>query len=173
MNNDQIIDKGELYRNICNTSLHKKTKREYGAEYRDHFLELYKIAIQGVDYTSNWKHTVNNYFLTIHSVLLAALGISVAKIDIVTPTLVHQMVPVLGVFMAIAWIMSVQSYNNILEVKFSILHSIEEHLPMALYATEWELLNASTKSPNNAARVDIFIPSVFLMLYILIFFFVR
>lgn len=159
--------------NICSSNLFKKNKKEYGTEYRDHFFELYKIAIQGVDYTSNWKHTMNNYFLTIHSILLAALGISVVKVQVSAPALIHQIVPILGIFMAIAWLMSIRNYNNILEVKFLILHSIEEHLPIALYATEWELLKASTKTPDNASRIDIFIPVVFSILYILILFFVN
>lgn len=163
----------ELHKQICETSLHKKTALEYGETYRDHFLELYKIAIQGVDYTSKWKHIVNNYFLTIHTVLLAGVGLSASRTDISVPGLVHGVVPVIGICLAIAWFITARGYNEVLETKFSILHCIEEHLPLALYKTEWDILNASYKNPNRATRVDSMVPAFFIILYTLIFLFMK
>lgn len=168
-----MADKTELHKKICAMSLHKKSEPEYGETYRDHFLEQYKIAIQGVDYTSKWKHIVNNYFLTMHTVLLAGVGLSATRADISLPAFAHSVVPVIGICMAIAWFITARGYNEILETKFSILHCIEEHLPMAIYRTEWDILNASYKNPRRAARVDSLVPAFFVVLYSLIFLFVR
>ena len=166
-------DHSKIHKKVCEVNLYKKSEQEYGELYRNHFLEQYKIAIQGVDYTSKWKHIVNNYFLTIHTVLLAAIGLSAARDQISMPALTHQMIPLIGIFMAIAWWATVRSYNDILEAKFSILHCIEEHLPLALYRAEWEVLDASHSNPRRMALVDSFVPSLFFVFYALIFLFVK
>lgn len=161
------------YKNICDTNLHKKNRREYGATYSDHFLEQYKVAIQGVDYTSKWKHIVNNYFLTIHTVLLTAVGLSVARDQISMTVVTHQLIPIIGLFMAIAWWFMARNYNTILEAKFSILHCIEEHLPLALYTTEWEIMKSHYSNPRRAALIEATVPFLFFVFYLLIFFFVK
>lgn len=163
MNNKQ-----NTYRQICEVNLHAKHADLYGESYREHFLEQYKIAIQGIDYTSKWKHIVNNYFLGINTVLLAAIGLSASRIDVAMPVLTHQIVPVIGMFIAIAWWLTVKNYNDVLAAKFAILHCIEEHLPLALYVTEWELLKASHGNPHSAKLVEASVPAVFFMLYVLV-----
>ncbi len=161
------------YRDICSLHLHVKGVEEYGNLYHEHFFEQYKVAIQGVDYTSKWKHIVNNYFLTINTVLLAAIGLSVARHQIAISALTHQVVPVVGIFMAIAWWYTARNYNHILEVKFSILHYVEENLPLALYKTEWEILKDSHGNPHRAALIDAVVPLTFFMFYVLILIFVK
>jgi hypothetical protein len=166
-------DHSEIHKKVCEVNLYKINEEEYGDSYRNHFLEQYKIAIQGVDYTSKWKHIVNNYFLTIHTVLLAAVGLSAAREKISMPELTQQVIPVIGIFMAIAWWSTVRSYNDTLEAKFSILHCIEEHLPLAIYRAEWEVLCASHSNPRRMALIDSTVPSLFFVFYALIFIFVK
>lgn len=167
------MDKKQNHRHICDLNLHAQGSDEYGSTYRDHFLEQYKVVIQGIDYTSKWKHIVNNYFLTIHTLLLAAIGLSATRDQISMATLTHQIVPVIGVVMATAWWVTARGYNEVLEAKFSILHCVEDQLPLALYKTEWEILKASYKNPNRLARVDSSVPLIFAALYLLILFFVK
>ncbi|MHB1118349.1 MAG: RipA family octameric membrane protein [Minisyncoccota bacterium] len=167
------MNKRQEHRHICDLNLHAQGVDAYGTAYQDHFLEQYKIVIQGIDYTSKWKHIVNNYFLTIHTLLLAAIGFSVVREQISIPVVAHQIVPVIGVVMAIAWWITARGYNEVLEAKFSILHCIEEELPLALYKTEWEILGAFYKNPNRLARVDAAVPLIFATLYLLVFFFVK
>lgn len=168
-----MTNKSELNKKICAVNLHKKGETEYGDKYRDHFLEQYKIAINGVDYTSKWKHLVNNYFLTIHTVILAGAGMSASRVDISMPAFAHYILPIVGVCMAIAWFITVRGYNEVLEAKFSILHCIEEHLPIAIYKTEWDILSTSYKKLHRAAKVDAMVPAFFVVLYALIFIFVK
>ena len=163
----------ELHRHICDVNLHAQERDTYGELYREHFLEQYKLAIQGIDYTSKWKHIVNNYFLTIHTAFLATIGLSVARDQVTMLAFAHQVVPIIGIFMAIAWWVTARNYNNILEAKFSILHCVEEHLPLALYKTEWEILKASYGNPHRAALIDSVVPFIFFMFYALFFLFVK
>jgi len=60
---------------------------------------------------------VNRYYLTINTVLLAAIGLSVVREQIATTAITHQLVPFIGLGMAISWWFTVRSYNKILEVK--------------------------------------------------------
>ena len=167
------MDKKQNHRHICDLNLHVRNAEEYGNTYQTHLLEQYKVVIQGIDYTSKWKHIVNNYFLTINTILLAAIGLSAARDQVSMPAVTHEIVPVIGVFIAIAWWVTVRGYNDVLEAKFSILHCVEEHLPLALYKTEWEILKAFHKNPNRLARVDASVPLIFSALYLLVFFFVK
>lgn len=156
---------------ICAQHLHVQSEKEYGEAYREHFLEQYKMAIQGIDYTSKWKHFVNNYFLTIHTVFLAAIGLSVARDKIMVSVVAHQVVPIIGMFIAITWWIMVRSSNDVLAAKFSILHSIERHLPLALYKTEWEILGASSSSARRMVFIEASVPCLFFVFYGLIFLF--
>ncbi|HAT68373.1 MAG: hypothetical protein A2481_03180 [Candidatus Yonathbacteria bacterium RIFOXYC2_FULL_47_9] len=166
-------NKKQGHQHICDINLDARGVDEYGSSYKEHFLEQYKILIQGIDYTSKWKHIVNNYFLTINTILLAAIGLSAARDQVAMPAVTHQIVPAIGVFVAIAWWITVRGYNDVLEAKFSILHCVEERLPLALYKTEWEILKAFYKNPNRLARVDASVPIIFATLYLLVFFFVK
>ncbi len=166
-------NKNTLHKNICDAFLHQQASDGYGDTYRDHVLEQYKLAIQGVDYTSKWKHIVNNYFLTIHTVLLTAIGLTAAREQLSMPAAAHQLIPLIGIFMAVTWWFTTRNYNSILEVKFSILHCIEDRLPLALYKTEWEIIKASSSGVRRAALIDGTVPLLFFLFYILVLFFVR
>ena len=163
----------EIHRRICDTNLHVKGADEYGDLYREHILEQYKIAIQGIDYTSKWKHIVNNYFLTINTVLLAGAGLSVTSTHITTTFFTYKAVSVIGVFIAIIWWVTTRNYNNILETKFLILHCVEERLPLALYKTEWEILKSSYGNPYRSETIESAVPVIFSLFYIFIFIFVK
>lgn len=162
----------EKRKNICDTNLFKKTKREYGTSYRDHFMEQYKVAIQGVDYTSKSKHTLNSYYLTINTVLLAAVGLSLTKDKFVLPETAHDLILAVGILIAVVWWVNLRTYNNVLAAKFSILHCLEEQLPLSLYKTEWVLIKTIYGNPRRAF-IDGLVPVIFFAFYILIFFFVK
>jgi len=161
-----------LRQNICDTTLFNKTKREYGKFYFDHFLEQYKAAIQGIDYTSKWKHTVNSYYLAINTVLLAAIGLSLSREKLALPETAHGLILVIGIFISLVWWVNLRTYNNVLAAKFSILHCIEDHLPLSLYKTEWMLMKTIYGRPRRAL-VDGLVPVIFIVFYILILTFVK
>lgn len=163
----------EAQRAICENNLYTKTAEEYGDMYRDHFLEQYKVVIQGVDYTSKWKHIVNNYFLTMNTVFLAAIGLSAARDQLAMPTVTRDLIPIIGILISVAWLMTARGYNDVLEAKFSILHTMEKYLPVSPYKTEWELLCAEHGSPRRLAFIDGVVPFLFLAFYGLILFFVK
>lgn len=154
---------------VCNLHLYAKQGHEYGELHQEHLLEQYKMLIQGIDYTSKWKHTTNSYFLTIHTMLLTAVGLSAARGDI-APELTHDVIPIIGVLLALVWWASARRYNDVLAAKFFILHCVEQSLPLALYKTEWELLRASHGSPNRVLFLELAVPMLFLIFYQLIFF---
>lgn len=160
--------------NICRANLYAVSKEEYGDSYRDHLLEQYKLCIQSVDYTSKLKHTVNNYFLTINMLLITAAGISLSRGDFFDPEVWHSIVPLVGVLVCIIWWLSTRMYKFVNLAKFEMLHCIEENLPLSLYKTEWEILKSKKHDPYRAPTfIEPIVPLLFIVLYILIFFFVK
>ena len=156
---------------FCDINLHAKSVEEYGDKYQEHFLEQYKIMIQGIDYSSKWKYTVNSYFLTINTFLIAAVGISISRDQLVAVELAHKVIPIIGIFVAIVWMFISQGYNDVLRAKFAILHCIEKKLPLALYKTEWEIIKSSYSNPMRARLTESLVPLIFLVFFVIIFFF--
>ena len=160
--------------NICQASLYSAPKDEYGGEYREHLLEQYKLCIQSIDYTSKLKHTVNNYFLTINMLLITAAGLSLSRGDLFDPSVWHTIVPIVGILMCVIWWISVRGYRFVNLAKFEILHCIEDNLPLSLYKTEWKVLRANRYNPyQSPIFIEPIVPLLFMVLYILIFFFVK
>lgn len=58
------------------TVLFKNTEKEYGNDYKSHFLEQYKIYLESIEKTSDRRQSANNYFLTANTVLVSILALS-------------------------------------------------------------------------------------------------
>lgn len=105
--------------------------------------------------------------------VIAGTGLSSVRPDGVLPMFAHEVLPIVGICMAIAWFVTVRGYNEVLEAKFSILHCIENNLPLAIYKTEWDILSSSYKKLHRASKVDSMVPAFFIVLYVIIFIFVK
>lgn len=158
---------------ICQTNLYAATPTEYGEAYQAHFMEQYKLCIRSLDYTSKLKHTVNNYFLTINTLLVTAVGLSITNSTFSHPATWHLIIPFVGVLISIVWWSTTNNYKSVNEAKFEILHCIEGRLPLALYKTEWELLKGNRWSPHHSMRLEPLVPWLFAGLYVLIFLFIK
>ena len=81
------------------------------------------------------------------------------------------MVPFVGIAICYCWHQIIHSYRQINRAKFSVLHSVEKKLPLALFETEWELLGKGKdrKKYKPLSDVEMIIPIIFSILYILIF----
>ncbi|OHA80321.1 MAG: hypothetical protein A2675_00705 [Candidatus Yonathbacteria bacterium RIFCSPHIGHO2_01_FULL_51_10] len=158
---------------ICRSFLYATTQSEYGALYQNHVLEQYKIYIGSIDYTSKLKHTTNNYFLGIHTLLLTAAGIALTKDGFFVGNAWHIVIPIVGAVLSGIWWHALRTHKMVNAAKFEILHCIESSLPLALYKTEWELLSAGKKNPHHGTKTEPFVPFLFIIIYLFIFFFVH
>jgi hypothetical protein len=147
-------------------------KEEYGEKYRDHLLEQYKTYIVSLNHTSNLRHKVNSYFLTLNTLFLAAIGASIYKGVAFLKGDGELAIPFIGIIISFIWWSITFTYKQRSLVKVKIIHKIEKHLPLSLYQNEWDILN---KKPGSITyhffRTSLLIPWVFALLYLFIILF--
>lgn len=165
---------GHEQEKICRANLYSATEEAYGPLYRAHFLMQYRLYIASINKISDLKHQVNNYFLTTNTVLMTAVGISLTRDGFFNPAVWHTIIPIVGILLCLAWWYTTRSYKEVNQMKFRALYCIEEHLPLALYKTEREMIDTKNIPPGplKSAIVEPIVPWAFIILYILIFFFV-
>jgi hypothetical protein len=145
---------------------------EYGKKYREHLLEQYKIYIASLNHTSNLRHKVNSYFLTLHTLFLAAIGASLYKEATFIQGDGQLAIPFIGIIISLIWWAITFTYKQRSIVKLKIVHKIEKLLPLSLYQNEWDILS---KKPGSTSyhffRTSLLIPWVFSLLYVFIILF--
>ena len=52
------------------------SEKEYGNDYKSHYLEQYKIYLEGIEKISDRRQSANNFFLTINTILVSILSLS-------------------------------------------------------------------------------------------------
>ena len=153
---------------VCRANIYGAPNSTYGPQYKDHFFAQYKLFVESVNYTSELRLKINTYFLTINTALITAFGLSSVKLTL-NSSVWHFLIPFAGILISIIWWGVSYSYKQRNIVKLRIIHCLEERLPLSLYKTEWQLMDEdhSTTLKKFLFRVDIFIPFVFIISYLL------
>jgi hypothetical protein len=162
MNNAQQPEEIDLWNQ-------SQTEETYGASYKEHLFEQYKLYVEMADQVSNRRSLANTFFLSLHTLLLGILGFSFEK----GPVLVDRWVilfPLLAVLLlCIAWWMIVRSYRQLNEGKFRVIGEFEKKLPASPYwRAEWKLLREGKdwRRYLRLSVVETWVPAAFVFLYI-------
>lgn len=153
---------------VCRESIWSNKESDYGPDYNDHLLEQYKAFVTSINYTSEMKLKFNSYFLGINTALITSIGFAISKQSF-NPYLWHFLIPLAGFFAPLVWWAVTYSYKQRNIIKLHILHCIEEKLPLALYKTEWDLMNIDHNHwlKKFFFRINLFIPIVFSITYLM------
>ncbi len=155
--------------NICRASIFGATEDAYGPAYREHFFLQYKLFVESVNYTSDLKLKLNSFFLTVNTALITAIGLGFSSGRFIDSSVWHLLLPLAGVLISIIWWGATYSYKQRNIIKLRIIHCLEEQLPLALYTTEWHLMeeNHGSSLKKRLFSIDLFMPFVFLVCYLL------
>lgn len=157
---------------ICQSNIFALSEAEYGDEYKEHFLQIYQQFVESINYTSELKLKVNTYFLTINTALITAAGFALSRGDIFDTSLWKYIVPLGGLLISLIWWAVTYMYKQRNIIKLLMIHCLEKRLPLSLYKTEWELMQANHHSVRkHFFQIDLFVPWVFVLIYILLFLF--
>ena len=137
---------------------------------RSQLLEQYRIFVQSSETLVGRRQTVNTFFLSINSLLLAAISVFASEGRMTEPfvELVVLALTIAGAVLSYSWWRLVRSYRQLNAGKFKVIHLLEKHLPAAMFKAEWEALGSGTDkskySPFTTAESRI--PYIFFGLYI-------
>lgn len=141
-------------------------KTDYGDKYADHFLELYKFYADTACQVSSQRVSANTFFLTLNASIVAVygLGASFSK-----PKVFLILVPIAGLLVCATWNRLISSYRSLNRAKYDLLREMEDHLPVAIYRHEWDLLkHGKTKEYVPLSTVEKWVPICFALLYLLL-----
>ena len=150
----------------ANKCLVHHTKETYGDSFSTDLLEQYKLYVQSAENVSARRVASSRYLLTLNIALVTLYGIqSEGLVQGYWATLV----PILGILVSGLWYQIIQSHSDLNAVKFQIIHKLEEHLPVALYAYEWQLAEEGRGASYSAVtRREKWIPIAFVALHIIL-----
>lgn len=139
---------------------------EYGEHYRDHVLEQYKLYVNMADEISKRRHNASAFFLSINTAIIAFLGIARTTQNIHPAW--YVVVGIAGLALSFAWQRTILSYRDLNTAKFTVIHEIEQLLPLKLYDAEWTLVKRGTdpKLYLPVSHLETKVPWVFFWLYI-------
>jgi hypothetical protein len=142
---------------------------DYGNLYREHLFEQYKILVESADRISQRRTSTNSFLLTVNASLVTLYSLT-TPLKASGAAAWHRLVPVAGVFVCLAWLSIVENYRGLNSVKFKVIHELERHLPVAVYAHEWELLERGEgKVYKPVTHIEQWVPVIFILLYVGLF----
>ena len=103
----------------------------------------------------------------LNSTLVTIIGLAIGtnqSVVNVQPLLL--VVPTVGLLVSILWRIVIQSYRDINTAKFTVLHEIEDRLPLRLYSYEWHIAKQGDGTKYRpTSHVEMWIPILFAGLY--------
>ena len=155
------------------TDLFAKNEKDYGANYKEHLFEQYKLYVEGVEKTSDRRQHANNYFITINTAFISLIGLSFQSKLFEGVSWIKSVLAVVGIIICVVFWYLIRSYKQLNTGKFEVIHEIEKSLPLALYKYEWEVLEKG-KDKNKYypfSHIELLIPWVFGVIYALLGFY--
>lgn len=152
------------------SDLFSKNEKDYGNDYREHLFEQYKLYVESIEKTSERRQHANSYFITINTALISLIGLSFQIKIFETLAGVKSILALVGIIVCIVFWYLIRSYKQLNTGKFDVVHKIEEHLPLALYKYEWEVLGKGkdNKKYYPFSHIELIIPWVFGIIYALL-----
>ena len=74
-----------------------------------------------------------------------------------------------GIVLSYTWYYLLQSYKLLNSGKFEVIHKVEQHLPLNLYAFEWEVLGEGKERAKYwpISHIEKILPVLFGIIYII------
>jgi len=145
------------------------SKEDFGDGYQDKLFEQYKLFLQMIDSLIQRRTVANNFYLSINTGLLAALGFffSLEISDSQFNSFWFAIASGGGILFAYSWLRTIESYKQLSSGKWRIIIEIERILPVRLHSTEWKILGEGKDHKKYKPLTDVEqnVPIIFMVIY--------
>lgn len=156
---------------MSGSRLQSRTPEEYGERYQDHLLELYKLFVETSQHVSERRQQSNNFLLTLNSSLVTLFIVFLSSFG---HHRYNALIPLTGLIICFIWRSLVDSYKVLNTAKFTVIHELEDQLPVALFKHEWSVCGHNRKKTDKPiedayvplTHLERWIPLTFAVLYI-------
>lgn len=149
--------------------LYNFNEDEYGAEYKNHLLAMYKSYLEMADRISSRRQSANNFFLTINTAVVGFIGY--VQLGIEKSSNYYYLISIAGMVLCYFWYRLVKSYKGLNSGKFKVIHKLEKKLPVSPYDAEWEIVGRGKKPELYLpfTKVEMKVPWIFFGLHLFVF----
>ncbi len=144
-------------------------------QYNSLLIEQYRIYVDLTDKTSYRRITINLFFLVINLMLVGIVALAISNnINAANPpSAVLVAIPFFaGLVFCYAWWMILRFFRHHIQIKSSIVPSLERRLPSRVWLTEEHI--AEEKGSFKPIRfIEIYMPFVFMGIYTALFLFIE
>ena len=153
------------------TDLFKNSEKEYGNDYKNHYIEQYKMYLESIEKISDRRQSANNFFLTINTALVSIIGFLFQNHFLTDVLFLKLFIAFAGILFCIIFWFLIRAYKQLNTGKFEVLHKIESKLPLAIYKYEWEVLKEgkNKKVYYPFSHIELLIPRLFVIIYFILF----
>lgn len=132
-------------------------------------MEQYKLFVEMADRNSERRGLTNKFYITILTGLLALTSWAVSNTvlcDVINILLL--LIAVLGLILCGIWFININSYKQMSQAKFTVIHEMEKHLSFPCYDREWEILERGKNRKKYVpyTKIERYIPLILAIPYI-------
>lgn len=145
---------------------------------KEELFEQYKIFVQTSEDLVKRKQNVNNFYVTLNSVILSAIVSVMCAINdlpvlfgtVKVSLIISVFTALIGLIICFSWISLLNSYADLNSSKMKIIEYIEQHLALNLYETEWTVMTQKVgkKKYKSFSKKEKVIANLFGILYLII-----
>lgn len=147
------------------------SEQDYGSDYRNHLLEIYKLYVETVDKIGARRQSANSFFLTLNSAIIALVGYVNLSPGKPMQASLFELVAVAGMILSYLWYRLIRSYRDINRGKFKVIHDIEAQLPIRPFDAEWTALGRGEEADLYLpfTQIEVYVPWVFFVIHLFVF----
>lgn len=135
-------------------------------------LEQYKLFVEMADRNSERRNLINKFYITILTGLLALTSWAASNTVLcIVINILLLLIAVLGLVLCGIWFTNINSYKQMSQAKFTVIHEMEKRLPFPCYNMEWEILEhgKNRKKYIPYTKIERYIPLVLAIPYSALF----
>ncbi len=134
----------------------------------DRYVEIYKLHSELADHVSQRREGANRLYVSVVGGLVVFLA-ALVRFGGEPFSAIIFLVSLGGVLLSLSWYGVLQSYRQLNNNKFRVLHRLErEHLPFQFFVEEWdpEASGAKTNDYRRLTKVEASLPIIFVALFV-------
>ncbi|GAB4222380.1 MAG: hypothetical protein Kow0076_3480 [Francisella sp.] len=144
-------------------------------QYNALLIEQYRIYVELTDRTSYRRIVINLFFLVFNLVLVGTVALAISNNINVDrpPSAILVSIPYFaGLVFCYAWWKIIRFFRHHLQIKNSIVPSLEKRLPSKVWLTEYHIAE-ERESFRPIRMLEIYMPFIFMGIYSALFLFVE
>lgn len=139
-------------------------------EYSALIIEQWKAAIESATDVSNRRHTVNNFFMAIMTILTSGILFSdmFMTLSPLTRITISVIDGLLGIAICIEWKAQLKYYRDLCDVKYTAIRDMEKYLPIFIFNFEDIYFYSRYNDEKSFSKKESNIPLIFGIALVLI-----